>query len=95
MRWRTQKEVFEGKGQFICGAKGCDKKAGLRSFEVRSHVSNRCSSKLNLSWQVNFAYEEEKLKKNALVKLRLCPECGQKLNYKHLKRLRKEDVRQW
>jgi hypothetical protein len=44
-------------------------------------------------WQVNFAYEEEKVKKNALVKLRLCPECGQKLNYKHLKRLRKEEVR--
>ncbi len=32
--------------------------------------------------QVNFAYVEDKVKKNALVKLRLCPECAYKLNYK-------------
>ena len=35
MRWRTQKEVVSGKGQFVCGAKGCDKRAGLASYEVR------------------------------------------------------------
>ncbi len=31
---RTQKEVVSSKGQFVCGAKGCDKRAGLASYEV-------------------------------------------------------------
>lgn len=34
LRWRTEKEVISGKGQFICGAKGCDKRDGLCSYEV-------------------------------------------------------------
>lgn len=34
------------------------------------------------SWEVNFAYIEQEEKKNALVKLRLCPDCSSKLNYK-------------
>ena len=35
------------------------------------------------SWEVNFAYLEHGEKKNALVKLRLCPECSGKLNHHH------------
>ncbi|XP_028990729.1 protein FRA10AC1 [Betta splendens] len=35
------------------------------------------------SWEVNFAYVEHGEKRNALVKLRLCPECSFKLNYHH------------
>lgn len=35
------------------------------------------------SWEVNFGYLEHGQKKNALVKLRLCPECSMKLNYHH------------
>ena len=34
MRWRTEREVVAGKGQFICGAKGCSERRGLASFEV-------------------------------------------------------------
>lgn len=34
LRWRTQKEVFEGKGQFICGNKACNERNGLKSYEV-------------------------------------------------------------
>eukprot|EP00897_Mesotaenium_endlicherianum_P006991 jgi/Mesen1/631/ME000108S10783 len=34
LRWRVEKEVLAGKGQFTCGSKGCDEKEGLRSFEV-------------------------------------------------------------
>ncbi|ESO86559.1 hypothetical protein LOTGIDRAFT_129046, partial [Lottia gigantea] len=34
MRWRVEKEVFEGKGQFICGSKKCNERDGLRSWEV-------------------------------------------------------------
>lgn len=35
------------------------------------------------SWEVNFGYVEEGQKKNALVKVRLCPDCSYKLNYHH------------
>eukprot|EP00884_Botryococcus_braunii_P003073 jgi/Botrbrau1/12767/Bobra.0238s0006.1 len=34
LRWRTEKEVVDGKGQFSCGGKTCDEKRGLASFEV-------------------------------------------------------------
>uniref|UniRef100_A0A1B6K2I7 Protein FRA10AC1 homolog n=2 Tax=Homalodisca liturata TaxID=320908 RepID=A0A1B6K2I7_9HEMI len=44
----------------------------------------RCKDSEGLrSWEVNFGYIEDGTKKNALVKLRLCPECSYKLNYKH------------
>ncbi|XP_015591384.1 protein FRA10AC1 homolog [Cephus cinctus] len=68
LRWRTEKEVIVGKGQFECGNKKCQEKEHLRS------------------WEVNFGYVEHGEKKNALVKLRLCPECSEKLNYKTQKR---------
>ncbi|XP_067833156.1 protein FRA10AC1 [Heptranchias perlo] len=64
-RWRVDKEVISGKGQFCCGNKYCDVKEGLKS------------------WEVNFGYNEHGEKRNALVKLRLCPECSYKLNYHH------------
>lgn len=34
LRWRTQGEVVRGKGQFTCGALGCDEGAALATFEV-------------------------------------------------------------
>ncbi|CAG2114316.1 unnamed protein product [Medioppia subpectinata] len=34
MRWRTEKEVLEGKGQFGCGGKGCANTEALKSWEV-------------------------------------------------------------
>lgn len=68
LRWRIEKEVVVGKGQFECGNKKCKEKEELRS------------------WEVNFGYVEHGEKKNALVKLRLCPECSIKLNYGSQKR---------
>lgn len=68
LRWRTEREVVIGKGQFICGSKKCSEKDGLRT------------------WEVNFAYLEHGIKRNALVKIRLCPECSTKLNYHSKKR---------
>ncbi|KAJ3314282.1 hypothetical protein HDV04_000648 [Boothiomyces sp. JEL0838] len=44
------------------------------------------------SWEVNFAYMEKGEKKNALVKIRLCPECSDCLNYKKLKDSKKLDM---
>ncbi|XP_052193280.1 uncharacterized protein LOC127801849 isoform X3 [Diospyros lotus] len=34
LRWRTEKEVISGKGQFVCGNKHCNEKDGLSSYEV-------------------------------------------------------------
>jgi len=34
LRWRTHAEVLSGKGQFTCGACGCEQRRGLVSFEV-------------------------------------------------------------
>ncbi|KAG9345975.1 hypothetical protein JZ751_007790 [Albula glossodonta] len=46
--------------------------------------NKRCEKQEGLkSWEVNFAYVEQGEKRNALVKLRLCPECSYKLNYHH------------
>ncbi|KAJ2951062.1 hypothetical protein O0L34_g5441 [Tuta absoluta] len=79
LRWRIEKEVVLGRGQFQCGNKHCSSDVGLRS------------------WEVNFAYLEDGEKKNALVKLRLCPECSEKLNYRskkrEVKRLKKQRKR--
>ncbi|XP_032889472.1 protein FRA10AC1 isoform X1 [Amblyraja radiata] len=61
-RWRIDKEVISGKGQFGCGNKYCDVKEGLKSWEVnfgymehgekrnalvKLRVCNVCSRKLN------------------------------------------------
>lgn len=77
MRWRIEKEVVVGKGQFICGSRSCEERDGLRS------------------WEVNFAYQEHGTKMNALVKLRLCASCSDKLNYhskkREIKRLKKRE----
>lgn len=72
LRWRIEKEVVEGKGQFACGNKLCSEQDALQS------------------WEVNFAYVEQGEKKNALVKLRLCPDCSMKLNYHHKRKLWKK-----
>lgn len=49
--------------------------------------SRKCTEKTNLrSWEVNFAYKEQGEAKNALVKLRLCPEHSEQLNYTSKKR---------
>ncbi|CAH1440457.1 unnamed protein product [Lactuca virosa] len=34
LRWRTEKEVTSGKGQFVCGNKHCNEEEGLTSYEV-------------------------------------------------------------
>ena len=34
MRWRTEREVVSGKGQFSCGAKRCEEFNDLESYEV-------------------------------------------------------------
>jgi len=44
-----------------------------------------CKDKKQLvSFEVNFGYQEDGQERNTLIKLRLCPKCGKKLNYKKL-----------
>lgn len=38
LRWRIEQEVLSGKGQFICGARGCDVAVKLESFEVGGYL---------------------------------------------------------
>ncbi|KAF9116014.1 hypothetical protein BGX27_005247 [Mortierella sp. AM989] len=62
MRWRNEKELFCGKGQFTCGSLRCDDSEGLQSWEVnfgymeqgekknalvKIRLCERCSIKLN------------------------------------------------
>ena len=47
-------------------------------------AAKKCEEKENLrTWEVNFAYKESQERKNALVKVRLCPEDSYRLNYHH------------
>ncbi|KAH7665537.1 Folate-sensitive fragile site protein Fra10Ac1 protein [Dioscorea alata] len=41
LRWRTEKEVVSGKGQFVCGNKHCDEKDGLGSYEKSLSIRGR------------------------------------------------------
>ncbi|EFX71494.1 hypothetical protein DAPPUDRAFT_201676 [Daphnia pulex] len=65
IRWRVEKEVVTGKGQFSCGEQNCPEKDYLRT------------------WEINFAYVEHGVRKNSLVKIRLCNECSHNLNFHH------------
>jgi uncharacterized protein YbaR (Trm112 family) len=51
--------------------------------------SKGCNEQHGLaSYEVNFAYHEAGESKQALVKLRVCPACAQKLNYRRQKQYR-------
>ncbi|XP_033881797.3 protein FRA10AC1-like isoform X2 [Acipenser ruthenus] len=57
--------------------------------------NKNCDTKEGLkSWEVNFGYIEQGEKRNALVKLRLCPECSYKLNFHHRRKEVKPKKRQ-
>ena len=62
LRWRIQKEVIDGKGQFVCGNKRCSEREELQSWEVnfayveqgekknalvKLRLCEECSTKLN------------------------------------------------
>merc|ERR1711971_1338593 len=50
-------------------------------------ANKKCSSVKKLrTWEVNFGYVEHSIKKNALIKCRLCHDCSYKLNYHHKKK---------
>lgn len=70
-RWRIEKEVISGKGQFFCGNKCCDEKEGLKSWEVNfgyiEHGEKRNALvKLRLcqecSFKLNFHHRRKEIK---------------------------------
>lgn len=81
-RWRIEKEVVSGKGQFICAQKKvCDEKEGLRTWEVnfgyveddkpkyalvKVRLCATCSAKLNS----NKKYREVRRERNRLALLK-------------------------
>ena len=49
--------------------------------------NKKCEERRKLrTWEVNFGYVEQGVKKNALIKCRLCFDCSYKLNYHHKKK---------
>ena len=96
LRWRTEREVLEGKGQEAAGAARAGRRSSGHTDAPRvaaylrvappgqfSCGNLQCSATSGLrSWEVNFGYVEHGEKRNALVKLRLCPDCSAKLNYR-------------
>lgn len=70
-RWRVEKEVIDGKGQFICGNKVCSEKDSLRSWEVNFTYTEfgekkRALVKLRLcpecSYKLNYHYQNKEVK---------------------------------
>lgn len=105
-RWRTEKEVVEGKGQFICGQKKtCKEKEGLRTWEVnfgyveaeqkkfalvKVRLCAECSAKLNH----NKKYREVRKEQNRLALLREKEaQNRRKLDQKHIELKVKERKR--
>ncbi|XP_020258093.1 protein FRA10AC1 isoform X2 [Asparagus officinalis] len=41
LRWRTEKEVISGKGQFVCGNKECNERGGLGSYEKNLYIKGK------------------------------------------------------
>ncbi|XP_050260343.1 uncharacterized protein LOC126705385 isoform X2 [Quercus robur] len=78
LRWRAEKEVISGKGQFICGNKHCDEKDDLASYEASVLVTSLISIAF-------YGYSEAGENKQALVKLVTCERCADKLHYKRQK----------
>merc|ERR1712139_137819 len=66
-RWRTEAEVYQGRGQFHCGHKRCNSKVGLRSFEVdfkyaEAGVQKRALVKVRLCEECAYKLHYKRLK---------------------------------
>lgn len=80
LRWRTEKEVVSGKGQFICGSTHCDETKHLESWEVnfgyvedgekknelvKVRLCERCSHKLNYKTKMKLAAKQKDRKRKS------------------------------
>lgn len=74
LRWRTEKEVVEGKGQFVCGNKPCVVMEGLESWEVNFGYMEEGEKKNALvklrlcaecSRKLNYCHKKKRWKKDS------------------------------
>lgn len=72
MRWRIEKEVVIGKGQFVCANKKCDEVNKLRTWEVnfgyleREQKKNalvKCRLCSECSYKLNYTHKKKELTK--------------------------------
>ncbi|KAF8843779.1 hypothetical protein BDN67DRAFT_945002 [Paxillus ammoniavirescens] len=69
LRWRTETEVLDGTGETSCANTRCEHHGSSSSPELTT-------------LELPFAYEERGERKEALVKIVLCPRCVRKLVWK-------------
>jgi len=70
MRWRTEKEVVTGRGQFACSNKKCDERNKLRTWEVNfGYVENnekknaliKCRLCFECSYKLNYHHKKKEV----------------------------------
>jgi len=70
LRWRIEKEVVLGKGQFICGHKKCEERDGLRSWEVDFKYKEngeiksalvKCRLCAECSYKLNYCHKKKEI----------------------------------
>jgi len=72
MRWRQEKEVVTGKGQFVCGNKKCSERKKLKTWEVnfgyiehneKKNALVKCRLCFECSYMLNYHHKKKQLKK--------------------------------
>ncbi|XP_014667029.1 PREDICTED: protein FRA10AC1 homolog [Priapulus caudatus] len=72
MRWRTEQEVIDGKGQFICGNRKCEEGDSLRTWEVNFGYKEHGEKKnalvklrlcLSCSYKLNYRIQKREVTK--------------------------------
>ena len=70
MRWRTEKEVVTGRGQFACANKKCEERKKLRTWEVNfGYVENnekknalvKCRLCFECSYKLNYHHKKKEV----------------------------------
>lgn len=76
LRWRTEMEVLQGKGQFVCANKTCEETSGLHSYEVLFRYKEqdqvkRCLVKVRVceDCALKFFYRKLKSKRKVMKEL--------------------------
>ncbi|KAI9768578.1 MAG: hypothetical protein M1840_004775 [Geoglossum simile] len=91
LRWRTKDEVLSGKGQFTCASLSCSRgddvvadpepngESSSRNEQASDKGRKEGAEHRLQTFELNFGYVEGGIKKNALVKVRVCQRCAGRL----------------
>ena len=70
MRWRVEKEVVTGKGQFVCANKKCEERKKLRTWEVnfgyveggkKKNALIKCRLCFECSYKLNYHHKKKEV----------------------------------